>query len=93
MTTIHITGQSAKTAPLSTELSASPTGIFQTDDRDDQADDQAGQGRLPRRPAQHAEQHQYHDDRQDGDEKRKPEAVSDGRQKLLKHDTSSLGSS
>src|SRR5450631_3349795 len=56
-----------------------------TDYRDNQARDEPRQSRLPCRPAQYTQKHQHCDDRQDGDDERKPEAVSYGCQKLLEH--------
>ena len=54
-------------------------------DGDDQADDEAGERRLPCRPPQPAEKKQHDEDRQDGDQKRKPEAVAHRCQKLPEH--------
>ena len=62
------------------------------DDRDENADDQASQRRLPAWTAQDAEQHQHDEDRQRPDDKGQAKATADGRQKLVKHPLScSLG--
>ena len=85
MTTIHMTGHSAKTAPFSDRVEARPIGRLPYRDRDDEADDQAGERRLPGGPPHRPEQHQHHRDRQSRNEERQRQAVADRRQKLTEH--------
>ena len=61
-------------------IEGEPDRHFPCADGDDQADDEPGQSRLPGRAAEDAEQDQHRQHRQDGDEKRQPQAVADWRQ-------------
>ena len=85
MTTIHMTGQRANTAPAAMELKARERGRLQTAVAMISADDQPGQRRLPRRPAQDAEQDENdrHGKRRHDEGER--QAAGDGRQQLLEH--------
>ena len=63
LTTIHITGHTAKVAPFAIEASASPTGNRHEIRGDQERDDQTTERRLPR-AANDTEQDEHGDDRQ-----------------------------